>query len=168
MHKPLTAQFGALVVVLVIACVASPRIAGQSSTSAARATRAAAAKNWTPSRTPWGDPDLQGQWNSQTSTPLQRPLEGKLAARETLSEEEAETIEEANRQSFDQAPRAGDTGTYNAFWRDTGKALKRTSLIIDPLDGRIPPFTAEAQRRLEAERVERSRRGPADSPDSYE
>src|SRR5262249_59507697 len=91
-----------------------------------------------------------------------------LAARETLSEEEAETIEEANRQSFDQAPRAGDTGTYNAFWRDTGKALKRRSLIIDPLDGRIPPFTAEAQRRLEAERVERSRRGPADSPDSYE
>ena len=41
-------------------------------------------------RTAWGDPDLQGQWNSQTSTPLQRPLQGPLAERDTLSQEEAE------------------------------------------------------------------------------
>jgi hypothetical protein len=168
MRNRWTAQFGALVVVLVIAWAASPRIAGQSPASSAKVSRPAAAKNRTPPRTAWGDPDLQGQWNSQTSTPLQRPVEGKLASRETLSEEEAETLEEANRQSFDQAPRKGDPGTYNAFWRDTGKALTRTSLIIDPPDGRIPPFTPDAQKRLEAERVERSKRGPADSPDSYE
>jgi hypothetical protein len=99
---------------------------------------------------------------------LQRPLQGPLAERDTLSQEEAETLEESNRQSFDQAPRAGDPGTYNAFWRDSGKALTRTSLIIDPADGRIPSFTAEAQKRLEAERAERSKRGPADSPDTYE
>jgi hypothetical protein len=85
-----------------------------------------------------------------------------------LSEEEADALEEAERRTFDQAPRKGDPGTYNAFWRDTGKALTRTSLIIDPPDGRIPPFTPEAQKRLEAERVDRSKRGPADSPDSYE
>jgi hypothetical protein len=118
---------------------------------------------WTPPRTSWGDPDLQGQWNSQTSTPLERPLSGPLAGKETITEEEAETFEQAERQSFDEAPRAGDPGTYNAFWRDEGKALTRTSLIVDPPDGRVPPYTPEAEKRLAAERADRSKRGPADS-----
>jgi hypothetical protein len=118
---------------------------------------------WTPPRTPWGDPDIQGQWNNQTSTPLQRPTTGPLAGRETISEEEAETFEQTERRSFDEAPRAGDPGTYNAFWRDEGKALTRTSLITDPPDGRIPPYTPEAQTRLAAERAERAKRGTADS-----
>jgi hypothetical protein len=121
------------------------------------------AGSWTPPRTPWGDPDIQGQWNNQTSTPLQRPTTGPLAGRETISEEEAETFEQTERRSFDEAPRAGDPGTYNAFWRDEGKALTRTSLITDPPDGRIPPYTPEALARLAAERAERAKRGPADS-----
>ena len=120
-------------------------------------------KNWTPGRTSWGDPDIQGQWNSQTSTPLERPLTGELAGRETISEEEAEEFENSNRASFDAAPTAGDPGTYNAFWRDEGKALTRTSLIVDPPDGRIPPYTKEAEARLAAEREERRQRGPADT-----
>ena len=118
---------------------------------------------WTAPRTPWGDPDIQGQWNSQTSTPLQRPTSGPLADRDTISEEEAETLEATERRSFDEAPRAGDPGTYNAFWRDEGKALTRTSLITDPPDGRVPSYTPEAQARLAEERAERSKRGPADS-----
>jgi hypothetical protein len=118
---------------------------------------------WKAPRTPWGDPDIQGQWNNQTSTPLQRPTTGPLAGKETISEEEAETFEQAERRTFDEAPRAGDPGTYNAFWRDEGKALTRTSLITDPPDGRVPSYTAEAQARLAAERTERSKRGPADS-----
>jgi hypothetical protein len=121
------------------------------------------AGGWKAPRTPWGDPDIQGQWNSQTSTPLQRPTTGPLANRDTLSEEEAETLEETERRSFDEAPRAGDPGTYNAFWRDQGKPLTRTSLITDPPDGRVPPYTPEAQARLAAERAERAKRGPADS-----
>jgi len=121
------------------------------------------AGGWKAPRTPWGDPDIQGQWNSQTSTPLQRPTTGPLADRETISEEEAETFEETERRGFDAAPSAGDPGTYNAFWRDQGKALTRTSLITDPPDGRVPPFTPEAQARLAAERAERAKRGPADS-----
>jgi hypothetical protein len=161
-----THSFGSLLVALLIAGSAATLVAGQS-TSSKPGAGSTSRKATTP-RTAWGDPDLQGQWNSQTSTPLQRPLQGPLAERDTLSQEEAETLEESNRQSFDQAPRAGDPGTYNAFWRDSGKALTRTSLIVDPADGRIPSFTAEAQKRLEAERVERSKRGPADSPDTYE
>jgi hypothetical protein len=136
----------ASIAALTIACSGSPREEGS-----------------TGPRTPWGDPDIQGQWNSQTATPLERPASGPLAGREQISEEEAETFEQSERESFDQAPRAGDPGTYNAFWRDEGKSLTRTSLIIDPPDGRVPPLTSEAETRLAAERAERSKRGPADS-----
>jgi hypothetical protein len=114
-------------------------------------------------RTAWGDPDLQGQWNSQTSTPLERPRSGPLAGKETLTDEEAEGLEEANRARGDAPPAPGDPGTYNSFWFDPGKGLNRTSLIIDPPDGRVPAFTPEAAQRLAAERAERATRGPADS-----
>jgi len=123
----------------------------------------AASTGWTPPRTPWGDPDLQGQWNNQSSTPLERPTQGPLAGKSTLTEAEAEALYRAERESFDEAPPPGDPGTYNAFWRDDGKALTRTSLIVDPLDGRIPPYTPEASARLAAARAERARRGQADS-----
>jgi len=114
-------------------------------------------------RTPYGDPDLQGQWNSQTATPLEQPLSGPLAQKETLTDQEAEAIEQANRNRNDSAPAAGDPGTYNSFWNDVGKGLNRPSLIIDPADGRVPAYTPEAERRLAAERAERATRGPADS-----
>jgi hypothetical protein len=113
--------------------------------------------------TAWGDPDLQGQWNSQTSTPLERPTAGLLAGKETLSAEEAEDFESTTRARYDAPPAAGDPGTYNAFWRDEGAALTRTSLIVDPPDGRVPALTPEAQARIAAERDEQSQRGPADS-----
>ena len=138
-------------------------IVGTVCLSACGSPPAADGSAWKPPRTAWGDPDIQGQWNNQTSTPLQRPTTGPLSGRETISEEEAETFEETERRGFDEAPRAGDPGTYNAFWRDQGKALTRTSLITDPPDGRVPPYTPEAQARLAAERAERAKRGPADS-----
>jgi len=146
--------------VIVLGSPASVRIAAQ---EPAKATGVSGSTKRTPPRTPWGDPDLQGQWNSQTSTPLQRPLEGPLAGKATISDDEAKALEDANRESFDQAPRAGDTGTYNAFWRDVGKPLSRTSLIVDPPNGRIPPLTPEGQQRLEAEQAERKTRGSADT-----
>ncbi len=125
----------------------------------------AGGQTWSPARTPWGDPDLQGIWTNQTSTPLERPNE--LGGRAALSEEEAEEREEAARLSSDNAPRAGDPGTYNAFWRDPGQALTRTSLIIDPPDGRVPPLTPEATLRLEARAADRRARGPADSWEDF-
>jgi hypothetical protein len=94
---------------------------------------------WTPGRTPWGDPDIQGQWNSQTSTPLERPLTGELAGRETISEDEAEEFESRNRQTFDAPPTKGDPGTYNAFWRDEGKALTRSSIRRTAASRPTPP-----------------------------
>jgi hypothetical protein len=118
---------------------------------------------YTAPRTAWGDPDLQGQWNSQTSTPLERPLTGALAGKETLSDEEAESLEVEHLANGDRPPREGDPGTYNSFWFDRGKGLNRTSLILDPPDGRVPAYTPEATKRLAAERAERAKRGPADS-----
>jgi hypothetical protein len=114
-------------------------------------------------RTPWGDPDLQGQWNSQTATPLERPLTGPLAGKETLTDEEAEGVEQRNRDRNDSAPVAGDPGTYNSFWNDVGKGLNRTQLILDPPDGRVPAYTPAAEQRLAAEQAARAARGPADS-----
>jgi hypothetical protein len=153
MRNRFIASIAALVIVAGVAC------GGSAPTGAPETSQS----KWTPAKTPWGDPDLQGQWNSQTSTPLERPLSGALAGKENITEEEAETFERTERQSFDEAPRSGDPGTYNAFWRDEGKALTRTSLINDPPDGRVPTYTPEAEKRLAAERAERSTRGPADS-----
>ena len=155
MRTRLLASIGSLLIAVALAPFSTPA-AGQSQT---------AKKRWTPPHTSWGDPDIQGQWNSQTSTPLERPSTGELAGKAVLSDEEAETFERSNRATFDEAPRPGDTGTYNAFWRDEGKALTRTSLIVDPPDGRVPPLTAEAQKRIAAERAARSKRGAADSYD---
>ena len=75
-------------------------------------------------RTAWGDPDLQGQWNSQTSTPLERPLTGALAQKDTLTDEEAENLEVTNIADGDGPPVAGDPGTYNSFWFDRGKGAE--------------------------------------------
>jgi hypothetical protein len=113
-------------------------------------------QRYTPPRTPWGDPDLEGLWSNQTATPLERP--GALQGRETLTPEEAEAREEAARLNAERPPAPGDPGTYNAFWRDPGTALTRTSLIVDPPDGRVPALTAEGQKRVAARAA--ARRGP--------
>ena len=138
-----------------------------SAAPAAGQVQSASAGGWTAPLTSWGDPDLQAQWNSQTSIPLERPLEGPLSGSDTLTLEEAASLEAANRARYDDAPQEGNPGTYNAFWRDFGNAVPRTSLIIDPPDGRIPPLTPAGQARVDAERAERSTRGPSDSPDTY-
>ena len=153
MRNGLLASIGSLVVVVALTSLSAP-VSGQGPASK---------KKWTPPRTSWGDPEIQGQWNSQTSTPLERPLTGELAGKDVLSDEEAETLEREARESFDEAPTAGDPGTYNAFWRDEGKGLTRTSLVIDPPDGRVPPLTPEAEKRVAAERAARRQRGPADT-----
>ena len=118
-------------------------------------------ENWTLPRTPWGDPDLQDVWSFATITPLERPTD--LAAKTDLADTEVAQLNLDARTRSNRAPRAGSTGTYNAFWWDWGESIGRSSLIIDPPDGRIPPLTPGGQARVAANDDARMRRSPADS-----
>ena len=101
-------------------------------------------------RTADGHPDLQGVWGFATVTPLQRPKE--FADKAVLTAEEAAKLEEqAVRDQFvDRPPPPGNPGAYNRFWIDAGTqavATRRTSLIIDPPDGRLPALTPHGKER---------------------
>ena len=112
-------------------------------------------------RTPWGDPDLQGIWDQTTGTPLERAAD--VADREFLNEEEAARRETQRFQAFDSAPRAGSPGNYGSQWRDGSRnAIDRTSLIVDPPDGRMPALTPAARTTRETRAANR-RDHPADS-----
>jgi hypothetical protein len=123
----------------------------------------AAAKTRIAPRTLWGNPDLQGIWTGSSLTPLERPKE--FAGREFLTEEEAAALEErAVRSRVDRPPEPGDPGTYNQVWYDPASKVvstRRTSLIVDPPDGRIP-FTPEGQKH-NARSTARYGVGPRDS-----
>jgi len=133
-----------------IACQAP----GPSAKDAATAQPAGA---WTPSRTPWGDPDLQGVWNDATSTPLQRP--DSRAATDVLTGEEASQFEEdlafgLSRDRRDGGAEADVNRAYNEHWMDARRlkitADRRTSLIVDPPDGRMPPLLPVSPERQRA------------------
>ena len=117
------------------------------------------------SRTPWGDPDLQGMWTNTTTTRLERPkeLEGKQVLTDAeLADRDRQVAEEV---SFDRAPRTGNTGAYNEFWVERGRLGRRTSLLVDPPDGKLPPLTPEEQNR-QTVRAETMKTSPADGPES--
>jgi hypothetical protein len=141
---------------LVVATLA-PTVVANQAPSAAKPTTAA---KWTPLRTPWGDPDLQGIWNNSTTTPLERPTD--LVGKQALTDQERAERDELAALSRDAAPRAGDPGTYNQFWWEDGTLLKQPSLVVDPPDGRLPPLTVEAE-KTRARNVEYQRAHPADS-----
>ena len=106
-------------------------------------------KPWTPLRTPDGQPDLQGIWTNATITPFERPRE--LANKEFLTETEVKELEaRAADNRVDRPPQQGDVGAYNQFWFDSGTRVvksRRTSLVMDPPDGRVPVKPeAEAKR----------------------
>ena len=104
----------------------------------------------TTARTAWGAPDLQGVWDFRTITPLQRPEE--LASKEVLTNEEAaELEEEAVLNDVDRPPPDGSVGGYNRFWFDYGTNVvedRRTSLIVDPADGKLPPLVPQALEQI--------------------
>ncbi|MAW63310.1 MAG: hypothetical protein CL473_04910 [Acidobacteria bacterium] len=122
-------------------------------------------------RTAWGASDLQGVWDFRTITPLQRPED--LGDQEFLTAEEAANLEQEavardERLLLADARKTeagGNVGAYNNFWMDRGTrtiGTRRTSLVIDPPNGRIPAMTA-AGRARGAERRDYRREHPADS-----
>src|SRR5262245_21566436 len=132
-------------------------------------------------KTSWGKPDLTGLWDFRTITPLERPA--NMANKEFLTQEEAaklerETIERNAEIDSRPAERTtagsnvdrrqdGTPGFYNNFWLDGGTkpvGSLRTSLVVDPANGKLPPMTPAAQKRAE-ERRAYLKEHPADGPE---
>ena len=150
-HQSL-ASVSILAAVLALVWVAPASLAGQTAA---------------PLRTAWGDPDLQGTFTNKTITPFERPTE--LAGKEFLTVEEAAELEQiraaANAARDSEVP-ADIVGNYNTHWFDRGTTVvgtRRTSIIIDPPDGRLPSLTLEAKANApspeEVQRLEAARRG---------
>jgi hypothetical protein len=125
----------------------------------------AAAQDASP-RTPWGHPDLQGTWSNATLTPLQRPIE--LGEKEFYTPDELAAFA-AQRRAATNADRplpAGEVGSYNDIFFERGSGgvkTGRTSLVIEPRNGRIPAFTPAAQAAVER-RTAYMAAHPADRP----
>ena len=122
-------------------------------------------KGYTPPKTPWGDPDLQGMWPGELHAPMQRPL--NLGTKTTLSDEEY-----AQREQQNQRQAQADSEEFvssdarvgigpPSYWTERGRPSKQTSLIVDPPNGRMPPMTPVG-RKLVAE-TPAEWRGVADS-----
>ena len=166
-HRFLAAT-GAMGIVVATMVLARVPVAAQAPTAAPK-TNGPAAKPYTPPRTPDGQPDLQGFWTNTTYTPLERP---KDVNKEFFTQEEA--LELSKRAAAEEGEQT-EPGTildvhydFTQFGLDRsqgGMALNlRTSMIVDPDDGRLPPLSAEGKKRA-AERAEARRRmgGPLDA-----
>ncbi len=126
--------------------------------------------SWTVPRTSDGHPDLQGIWTNKTITPMERPKD--LGDKAFFTAEEAKAYTLAARERNNKDRRGGGVrdvlNAYNDFWWDSGTKLlsnMRTSIVVDPPDGRIPPLTphrqAELEERAEAIKVRCQRPGCA-------
>jgi hypothetical protein len=127
----------------------------------------AAKKPWTAPRTVYGQPDLQGIWSNASIIPLERPKE--LEGKQVLTPEEmaAYAARVFPRTSRERPLAPGQVGTYNDFWWDGDSRRApnlRTSIIVDPEDGKVPALTPQAQQRVQAERAY-AREHPADGPE---
>jgi hypothetical protein len=154
----------------VLALAASVHLLAQSRGAGAPASE----RGWT-GRTLWGDPDLQGEWTSEGEygVPLERPAQ--FASRPFLTDQEyAKRLEDVRlRDERDLARVDVSTGIVEGanapipHWREYNTTSRRTSLIVDPPDGRLPPRTAQA-RPLPVQRCGSLQRGePCDSYEDY-
>ncbi len=166
---------GIVAIVTVVAAMAMTSVVGAGQ----------AQEGWTVPRTSDGRPDLQGIWANDSATPFQRPE--ALGNRETLTDEEVAAMAAHATETFDGGgdavfgdtpflrslavleepsdeqpaarPRRGSIGSYNQFWMIDRWFDNRTSLIVDPPNGRLPERTAEAQERAEQQRAARDEPG---------
>ena len=168
----------------VLATVAVVAVASPSAVHAQGQKTAAKAKVYSAPKTTWGQPDIQGLWNNATTTPLQRPNDatGKdVLTDEEVAQRDQDVAEQRNTDRRDEnAPALGQSGArggrgtvadveraYNEFWWERGKTVanKRTHLLTDPTDGKLPPLSDEGKTRLDAKKAYAAGRGPSDSWD---
>jgi hypothetical protein len=147
---------------------------------------AAKAKPWTMPRTPDGRPDLQGTWSNGTITPLERPdgaslvmSKDEVARLEKGMADRVKRLDEPSDPNRPAPPKGGDgstgaagnVGGYNNFWLEPGDRVAivngewRSSLIVDPPDGKVPALTPEARQRNAARLAAMKGRGQFDHPE---
>jgi hypothetical protein len=142
---------GSLVVIATIILISPAEAQNQKAVKASSSTKA-----WTSTRTPDGQPDLQGIWTNATLTPFERPAE--LAGKATLTEQETAALENrASENRVDRPPKEGDPGNYNQAFFDGGTtwlSTRQSSLVVDPPNGRVPVKpAAETQRDYDQSHV---------------
>src|SRR5580698_605314 len=105
---------------------------------------------YTPPKTAWGDPDLQGMWPGELRAPMQRPVD--LGTRTTLTDEEyAQREAQSKKQAqvdSEEFAKGSATVTINppSYWTERGTPSRQTSLIVDPPNGRLPAMTPEGKK----------------------
>jgi len=157
-----------------MAIAAAPQLTAQSPAPVAKQTitgsRGRAAKASTTLLTANGQPDLQGTWSSASLSPFERPKE--FAGKEFFTQEEAaqfakRLLEQSNRDRRGATPEEDVAGAYNEAWFERGTKVAsnlRTSIVVDPSDGKIPALTAEARNAVTTQAAIQRRRpeGPED------
>jgi hypothetical protein len=154
--------------VSILALVLVPVVASAQS----RTTRSGTTAKWEQSKTPWGDPDMQGIWNNVTATPLQRSDDLKdkaqLTNQETAEFEQKAAEQRAKNEATPIAQQSvgARTGYSTVVWFETGYKLSegRTSLLLQPADGRLPALTPAAQKIADQQTAAR-KVSPADKPE---
>jgi hypothetical protein len=146
-------RFSGLIVTAAIAAAASAAISVSVTATSAQTPAGSGAAQKTPAlKTAWGEPDLQGIWTDEFDTPLQRPA--KYASQEFFTEVQRVELDKARSEMVTR--RATETNANNGYngavFFSTKRTGARTSKIVDPADGRIPPLTPAAQKAAAAER----------------
>lgn len=132
--------------------------------SDAQQTSTTTGTEWAVPRTPWGDPDFEGVWTSDNnfSVPLERPA--AVADKVFLDGEQLDEALATRARLIEAVATGGEVGAGPPHWYENLEARsRRSSLIVDPPDGRLPPLTPEAEQRNAEETAGRRGRGPADS-----
>jgi hypothetical protein len=137
---------------MITAAIAAAAVSAAISLSVTRTSAQVPAVSGTALKTPWGEPDLQGIWTDEFDTPLQRPA--KYANQEFFTEAQRAELDKARSEVLGRFATERDiNGAYNAAVFFTTKHTgARTSKIVDPPNGRIPPLTPEAQKTAAADR----------------
>ena len=146
--------------------IAAAAVGAVISVSITRTSAQAPAASGPALKTPWGEPDLQGIWTDETNTPLQRPA--KYANQEFFTEAQRAELDK-ERSALLGRDKRGERGTeldvsgaYNAEFASVRRTGTRTSMIVDPPNGRIPPLTPEAQKIAAADKEFPSRPDASD------
>ncbi len=140
----------------------------QPSAAQSKSVKTAKTTTWTPPRTPWGHPDLQGEWTSDSARGIPRERPQEFAGRAELTDQELADREVRDAQTIKNAVAATgvQTGGRDGLWRGS-QTFRQTSLIVDPPDGRMPPITPEAQKRAAPRDRGSFGNGPFDGPEDF-